>query len=633
MSWNFDYIFPTVIVFVFFLSFYFLKPIFLTHSNRRFFALLLSEIVAFILELITCLMDKECGEYNISFVYFINTLSFLTFFLRYALVAFYLASICGVNIRKDFPSLCTWGITVVTVVLVITAPTTELIYYYDNNGCYQRSFTFFIFYVACCIPLLLSVYYIFRFGAKAEKVERLGCFLAIITLIVSCIFKVVLGNYLITDAFFAFVLMGLFFIFENPDILIDRRTGLLNFSAFQKIISEYITGKRKYSILSFSINNYSEKRQIYCSMQSELALKEIGKFFLSLSHYRKCFYLRNGNFVIVDKTDKKFNELKEIVQHRFEQPWVVNEASIDLDIITIDMSDDVSLSTFDDISAGFGYSFADAKKANLKNITITKDSFVKINRRAKVSIALNKALLEDSLQVYLQPIVDANTRKIVAAEALVRIHDEELGIIPPVEFISMAEKNGSIEKLGEQVLNKVCIFLKESEIYKKGIQWINVNLSPIQCQNKDLTTKIDLITNNNTIDHKYIHLEITEESIIDSEVLKTQMTNLIMDGYKFSLDDFGSGFSNVTRVQRFPFNNIKLDMSVVQEHTKNPDEILPSVVKSFNNRGLSVTAEGVETKEVADMLTDMGCTYLQGYYFSKPIPTKDFEKLINEQQK
>ena len=108
------------------------------------------------------------------------------------------------------------------------------------------------------------------------------------------------------------------------------------------------------------------------------------------------------------------------------------------------------------------------------------------------------------------------------------------------------------------------------------------------------------------------------------------MSILITNGYSFALDDFGSGFSNIARVKTLPFNNIKLDMSIVWDYFNAPDDMLPNIIKTFRSKGLTVTAEGVETKEMAEALEKMGCNFLQGYYFSKPVPTSKFEEVIKK---
>ena len=226
--------------------------------------------------------------------------------------------------------------------------------------------------------------------------------------------------------------------------------------------------------------------------------------------------------------------------------------------------------------------------------------------------------------------MDSKSRKIVAAEALARLKDKDMGIIPPVEFIEMAEENGYIEKLGAQVLNKVCEFIEENNIEQYGIEWINVNLSPIQCQNKNLINEINEIINKHNVKESLIHFEITEESMIDKPTLKYQIASLLSNGYKISLDDFGTGFSNFYSIKAYDFSNIKLDMTLVNDHFLNKDNLLPGIIKIFKERDLSITAEGIETNEMADEFEQIGANYLQGYYCSKPIPIESFLKLLKE---
>ena len=118
--------------------------------------------------------------------------------------------------------------------------------------------------------------------------------------------------------------------------------------------------------------------------------------------------------------------------------------------------------------------------------------------------------------------------------------------------------------------------------------------------------------------------------MIDYSLLEKQIQNMKDIGFKFVLDDFGSGYSNVTRINRYPFINIKLDMEVVRNYFKNNEEILPSLVQSFKKSGFSITAEGIENLEMADGMQNLGCDFLQGFYFSKPLPADEFiEKYSN----
>jgi EAL domain-containing protein (putative c-di-GMP-specific phosphodiesterase class I) len=126
-----------------------------------------------------------------------------------------------------------------------------------------------------------------------------------------------------------------------------------------------------------------------------------------------------------------------------------------------------------------------------------------------------------------------------------------------------------------------------------------------------------------------VRFEITEESIIDYSLLKVQLGNMHEAGFKFVLDDYGSGYSNLIRLRRYSFENIKIDMEVVWDYCGNPSPILPAFVKAIKEMGHSVTAEGIEDESMAAMISELGCDYQQGYHYSKPLPADEFIKLFS----
>jgi EAL domain-containing protein (putative c-di-GMP-specific phosphodiesterase class I) len=121
-----------------------------------------------------------------------------------------------------------------------------------------------------------------------------------------------------------------------------------------------------------------------------------------------------------------------------------------------------------------------------------------------------------------------------------------------------------------------------------------------------------------------IHLEVTEQSIADFALLENQINRLRNRGFQFVLDDYGSGYSNLTRVKHYPFVNVKLDMEVVWDYFRDRDPLIPTIVQGFRQTGFSITAEGIETEEMADALTAIGCEFLQGYLFDKPLEMATF---------
>ena len=182
-------------------------------------------------------------------------------------------------------------------------------------------------------------------------------------------------------------------------------------------------------------------------------------------------------------------------------------------------------------------------------------------------------------------------------------------------------------RLGEQVLSKVCRFIRDHDMKALGIRWINVNLSPVQFMSRDVPERFSAILKEYGVNQEMIHLEITEQSMIDFSLLRDQITGLHDSGFEFALDDYGSGYSNLSRVRQYPFTNIKIDMEVVWNYCQEKDVLLPALIQGFKQMNLSITAEGIETEEMSEAMKEIGCDYLQGYYFSRPVPMDEFVRM------
>ena len=314
---------------------------------------------------------------------------------------------------------------------------------------------------------------------------------------------------------------------------------------------------------------------------------------------------------------------------RLNEPWDTADARLYLNYVFGHMNTDLAIHSVDlELESIRNILEAGANGEIDRDFVVDQKMIEGILREFAVKKALRHALLQEEIQVYLQPIIEAKTGKVVGAEALSRLKDPKRGIIPPGEFIPLAERSGSIIQIGEQVLRKTCRFLKDNRDSLQDLEYININLSPIQCMDHDLASTFEQVPKSYGVAPEKLHLEITEESMVDPEVLKGQMDLLGTLGYSFALDDYGSGYANQFRIKTFPFSGIKLDMKIVWAHFREPDTILPNAVSTFLDRGLTVTAEGVETKEMAEELTKMGCTYLQGFYYSKPLPMEEFLEFV-----
>ncbi|MDO5703194.1 MAG: EAL domain-containing protein, partial [Lachnospiraceae bacterium] len=192
----------------------------------------------------------------------------------------------------------------------------------------------------------------------------------------------------------------------------------------------------------------------------------------------------------------------------------------------------------------------------------------------------------------------------------------------------VAERTGEILEVGRQIFERVCSFIQSASLRERGLAFVNVNLSPAQCMNEQLVSEFSEIAVRHSVSMNMIDFEITESTADDAGTVRTQIIRLQQSGAEISIDDFGTGTSNLTRLMELPIHVVKLDMSVAHAYFSGETGFLPDLIRMFKNAGLKVVVEGVETEEMKDALTKMGCDYLQGYYFSKPVPPEEFEKLI-----
>ena len=212
--------------------------------------------------------------------------------------------------------------------------------------------------------------------------------------------------------------------------------------------------------------------------------------------------------------------------------------------------------------------------------------------------------------MFLQPLVEASSGRVEGAEALVRMKDKDGSIVGPAEFIDMASATGAVSILGEQVFAKVCEFIRDGGLEACGMKWVQ---------------RLNDIRENYGVPVSTVRLELTEQGALNSAGFK-QVGLLKNMGFDLALDDYGTGFSNASRMKDIPFEEIKIDVSLVRGHFAHPDSYLPNLIQSMHRMGFKVVAEGVETKEMVDGLKRMGCDYFQGFYYSKPVSMQDFLK-------
>jgi len=256
-----------------------------------------------------------------------------------------------------------------------------------------------------------------------------------------------------------------------------------------------------------------------------------------------------------------------------------------------------------------------------------------LSARIAKETRLQGALERNEFILHYEPKVEINTGRITGMEALIRWQHPDLGLLPPVEFIGHAEDSGLIVPIGAWVLRIACAHNQTLQSRVATPLTVSVNLSARQFEDKHLLREIERALSESSLKPNCLELEITESMVMRD----TQSSKKILDGIKsmgirLAIDDFGTGYSSLASIKRFPFDCIKIDRSFIKDIPQDPDDvaITQAIIAMAHSLRLKVIAEGVETQEQLDFLSEHGCHEFQGYFFRRPQPAEDFSKLLRD---
>jgi diguanylate cyclase (GGDEF)-like protein/PAS domain S-box-containing protein len=345
--------------------------------------------------------------------------------------------------------------------------------------------------------------------------------------------------------------------------------------------------------------------------------------------------LGGDEFVIVVEefaTSQHLKELAERILTKMREPFVIEEhqyhlgTSIGISVFPHDGTDGPTLLRCAD-SAMYV-----AKESGRNNYQFfTSELMIRAQHRYTLERNLRRALIDDEFLLYYQPKVSLSDGKIVGAEALIRWQMPDSMLIAPNDFIPFAEEIGLIVPIGQWVLTAAC---RQAQIWREQFDFdfkISVNISPKQFQDPNLCALIFDSLQETGLAPSALQLEITEGLLmVEADHLSAVFSTIKDLGVSISLDDFGTGFSSLSYLQRFPIDNLKIDRSFIREIPENQDSVVltKAIIAMSNALGMTVTAEGVEKIEQMHFLKEAGCQEIQGFYFSKPVSINDFSELL-----
>ena len=559
------------------------------------------------------------------YVYFITHTALAPFFY------FYIAHVCGSVFRTNKKSLIFTAIFFLTEILAVSNPATHWVYFVDENREFQRNWGEAIIYVVAGLFLFCAIVKLITSWRALTVKRRTGMLLFTTITFAGIVTQLVIPDLRVELFAEAIGLTGVMMIIENEDDRIDGETGLYNRQAFMMDFANYLFNHVPLHAISLRINTpeiISRKRG---AANRELVEKKVAQYLESIHKKYNIYKIGRRTYVLLifNRSDEQSLDLAKKISSRFDKPWQLADTMVLLSASLLVADIPRQLDSLNDALYMFD-SFTPGK--DHKKILSGTD-LDNILRGSVIEKAISTGLAEGKFEVYYQPTYSIDGRKLHGAEALVRLHDDEMGMLFPDEFIPVAENIGLIDAIDDFVLMDVCKLIKEQNLEDGTIDCINVNLSVMQLMKPGFVEHINGIVEMSGVDKHYINFEVTESISAESyEIMNSVINDLKTEGFLFSMDDYGTGYSNMRALASMHLDCIKIDKSILWEAEKSELGmiILENSIRMIHQMDLDILVEGVETEEQIKLLEPLGVDYLQGYFFSKPIPKKEFLTFIEE---
>ncbi|MBT4288709.1 MAG: EAL domain-containing protein [Deltaproteobacteria bacterium] len=423
----------------------------------------------------------------------------------------------------------------------------------------------------------------------------------------------------------------------EQQVINDELTGLLNRRGFLKSLKEHLKfHKRKKQTAAILFIDLDQFKNINDSMGHDAGdelLKKVSDI-LNKSVRETDIVARFGGdeFVIglldISAPEDAANISNKIIDE-ISKPFVINqiEVFIGASIGVTFYPNDTELLT-DLLKNGDNAMYQAKKTGKNRYVFYEKKMEEKAKRILFLNTSLHNALKNNEFKLLYQPQVLSATGEVFGAEVLIRWQNPKQGLIPPSEFIPLAEKNGLIIPIGEYVLNEACRQTKYwHDLGHKKIT-ISVNFSVKQFQQRNIVDVIKRTIKKQRLDPKFLNVEITESLLmVDVKKMIKKLQELKDFGIESSIDDFGTGYSSLKYLQQFPVAHLKIDKAFVDKVVEN-STIASAIINLGKNLDLHVIAEGIEDQKQNEKLIELGCHQAQGYLFGKPLMVDDFENLL-----
>lgn len=636
MQYNYDFeIASLLIMTIILLHFIFIRQ-FPVDKTKVFGMLLVTCTAECCANILSCL-----GLANAAFVpQLVNEVLVFAFFMleglaSYLLFRYFMVACEFDGFEKKVVSFLGTAPYVLFTLLVAVTPLNGFFYYFADGVYYQgfgawSGYAYIIYYFLLDLCLMFYKYHVIPLRTKLIIV--LYSLLAVAMILIQFHMR----GILLTSVGNAVVILMIYLAMQNPSEMLDPVTNIGNESAFIEQMKNMFHHRTETVILTVHLRKFHHVQTVLGLDNSNILLQDVGRYLHKLCGKFRVFRTSGDIFTIMTDLSKEAEMMQGAICERFEKDWVVQQNHVVLDMNMVVQHYPGEFSTVSEYMGMREFLLEKANAAGAQAVVSAQASLAEhYHRRIRIEMAVSRAIREQSFEVHYQPIYSLAEKRIVALEALVRLRDEELGLVSPDELIPLVERDGNIIHIGEQVLETCCKFLAQHVLANSslGIQRIQVNVSTVQCMRQNLVDIIMPVLERYHIPPSMVTLELTENTAVRApERMKKHMRELGARGVTFAMDDYGSGNSNCSYLIQFPFQEVKIDKEIVWASFESATArtVLENEIRTIQKLGIPLVAEGIETAEQCEEMRRLGVDYIQGYYYGKPLPEAECLRFIRK---
>lgn len=609
------------------------------YYRRAFRMLMWAGVIMYLNRLFGISMEEGFIPYRDEMVIAERIIHYIMTVSVYALYAYFM--LCLLDQFHYYPMWKKLGFFVPAIIMdgmILISPMTHWIFYMQDNIVYNGSLFWLLMLIRAAYAIGATIRGLTR-GKLLPRIFGQCVILVAAFAVLQAITFVILEDETLYYSMLIVNIVIFLLALTVVEFYKDSATGLLNAEAYEQYTKKQIYERSNRMVYLIKLKNYTYLKENCHELSLLEIIRELAERIKEYTMLTSIYYIGIGRFVVIVHKRDNFSERKFLdkLKARMEDTFMLNGAEVHLHLFIAAINLESDKATRKNYKRYFTACDDMRYNSNEPIELVQGDSFGidQLQRYRNVEEAIERALVEKEFKMFYQPIIETKTGRIISAEALIRLNDRVLGFVSPEEFIPISESNGKIHEISEYVIDTVFRFIKEHDLAELGLEFIEINLSVMQCMDKKLSDKLQFYLDKYGIEPKHINLEITETATnFDEKRLREQLQKLKNLGFTFSLDDYGTGYSNLVRVLEYPVDIIKLDKSIVWSAFQHRDSFvtLKNLISMFHDVHRKTVAEGVESEEQRDALNELDCDYLQGYYYSKPVDETAFITYVRRNQ-